>query len=70
MPATELPHMYLATPSEIAAWLKAAAADRGDTILYECHVWLNRAQAASTIDEMPAHWRFTKTRLEQVASGV
>ncbi len=67
--ATELPRMFLAIPTEISAWLKAAAAGRGDTTLYEHHVWSERAQAAGTIDEIPEYWRFTKARLEQIASG-
>lgn len=33
-----LPRIYLATPAEIADWLKRAAAGRGDTILYEKHI--------------------------------
>lgn len=37
-PVDALPRMYLATPREIAEWLKAAAAGRGDTILYGKHV--------------------------------
>jgi hypothetical protein len=69
VPATELPRMYLARPAEIADWLKAAAKGRGDTILYERHVWSDRAQAAGTTDEIPESWRFTEARLEQVASG-
>ena len=67
VPATELPRMYLAKPIEIAAWLKAAAAGRGDTILYERHVWSDRAQAAGTIDVIPDRWRFTEARLTEVA---
>jgi len=69
VPATELPRMYLAKPAEIAAWLKAAAAGRGDTILYERHVWSKHAKAAGTIDEIPEQWRFTEARLEHLASG-
>ena len=67
VPATELPRMYLAKPAEIAAWLRAAAAGRGDTILYERHVWTDRAHAAGTIDIIPEHWRFTESRLQQIA---
>jgi hypothetical protein len=37
VPVDSLPRMYLATPGEIAEWLKAAAGGRGDTILYERH---------------------------------
>lgn len=59
----ELPRMYLATPAEIAEWLKAAAAGRGDTILYEEHTWTARAHAAGTTDAIPASWKFTQERL-------
>lgn len=65
--AEELPRMYLATPTEICEWLKAAAAGRGDTILYERHEWSDRAQAAGTIDVIPEHWRFTEQRLDEIA---
>lgn len=69
VPVTELPRMYLATPTEIASWLKAAAAGRGDTILYERHAWSPRAKAAGTIDLIPDTWRFTEARLIEVAHG-
>ncbi len=67
VPVTELPSLYLARPVEIAKWLKAAAAGRGDTVLYEHHVWSNRAQAAGTVDVIPDNWRFTEKRLDEVA---
>ena len=65
-----MPRMYLATPSEIASWLKLAAAGRGDTTLHEYHAWSSRAQAAGTIDEIPTDWVFTYERLSQLAEGV
>lgn len=64
----ELPRMYLATPSEIASWLKLAAAGRGDTILYEEHAWTPRAKAAGTIDRIPECWKFTQERLNAIAA--
>jgi len=67
VPVEALPRMYLATPAEIARWLKAAAAGRGDTILYEKHVWSGRAHAAGTTDAIPERWKFTADRLEEVA---
>lgn len=67
VPSDALPRMYLATPEAIGAWLKAAAAGRGDTILYEKHVWSNRAQAAGTIDVIPSEWAFTEARLNELA---
>ena len=69
VPIGALPRMYLATPVEIAAWLKAAAAGRGDTILYEKHVWSKRAQAAGTTDVIPENWKFTEERLDAIAAG-
>jgi hypothetical protein len=62
--------MYLATPTEIGAWMKAAAAGRGDTILYERHVCTDRARAAGTIDSIPDNWKFTDQRLAQIGALV
>lgn len=62
-----LPRMYLATPREIADWLKNATAGRGDTILYEKHVWSPRGYAAGTTDVIPESWKFTERRLEEIA---
>jgi Holliday junction resolvase-like predicted endonuclease len=67
-PVDSLPRMYLASPAEIARWLKAAAAGRGDTVLYERHSWTSRARAAGTTDTIPLVWKFTADRLEEVAS--
>ena len=67
VPIDALPRMYLATPVEIADWLKAAAAGRGDTILYEEHTWTSRAQAAGTTDSIPESWKFTQERLDEIA---
>lgn len=69
-PLDTLPRMYLATPGEIAAWLKAAADGRGDTILYEKHAWGQRAHAAGTTDTIPASWKFTHDRLNEIAALV
>jgi len=66
VPVEALPRMYLATPAEIANWLKAAAAGRGDTILYEKHGWSARAHAAGTTDVIPERWKFTAARLEEI----
>ncbi|MDO5692304.1 MAG: hypothetical protein Q4G70_07475 [Pseudomonadota bacterium] len=66
--AFELPRLYLATPSEIAAQLRATCKGRGDTILYEHHAWTSRARGAGTIEAIPPHWAFTDERLEQLAA--
>jgi len=62
----QLPRFYLATPTEVATRLRESAAGRGETILYELHRWGSRAFAAHTVDEIPAHWRFTPERIDQL----
>jgi len=62
----DLPRMYLATPEEIATWLKNAAGGRGDTILYEYHAWTARAQSAGKVDIIPEAWKFTRDRLIEI----
>jgi hypothetical protein len=61
-----MPRLYLASPDEIAERLKATAAGRGDTVLYESQKWGARAVGAGTIDEVPASWRFTPNRLSEL----
>jgi Holliday junction resolvase-like predicted endonuclease len=63
-----LPRLYLARPGEIAARLKESAAGRGDTILYEHHVWTSRAHAAGTEERLPVVWRFSPERLTSMLS--
>lgn len=63
-----LPRMYLATPSEVVAWLKSAAKGRGDTILYERHEWAAHAYAGGTVDTIPREWDFTAERTNQLAA--
>lgn len=63
---TEMPRVYLATPYEVAAQLKAAARGRGDTILYESHAWTDRAAGKGAVDRIPSQWRFTEARLNDL----
>lgn len=63
----ELPRMYLATPREIADWLKKAAKGRGDGILYEKHVWTSKGCGAGTIDAIPDAWKLTEKRIADLA---
>jgi hypothetical protein len=58
-----LPRMYLATAPEVATRLKATAAGRGDTILYERKVWGSRARGSGTTDEVPSTWQLTRERV-------
>ncbi len=66
VPTTQMPRVYLATPAEIAAHMKACAKGRGETMLMEEQVWTKRAQAAGTIDRIPADWKFSPERVEQL----
>lgn len=62
VPLDSHPRMYLATPKEIAARLRATAAGRGDTILFESHKWARNAHAAGLEERVPDDWRFTADR--------
>jgi hypothetical protein len=64
VPLDALPRVYLATPLEVSARMKANAGGRGDTILYEDHTWGARAQSKGTVDRIPEEWRFSEARLE------
>lgn len=59
----EMPRLYLARPSEVAVRLKESAAGRGETILYENHVWTSRARGSGTVERIPETWKFSSDRL-------
>jgi hypothetical protein len=59
-----MPCVYLASPREVATTLHATAKGLGGTILHEQKAWTDKAQAAGTVDVIPAHWRFTADRVE------
>jgi Holliday junction resolvase-like predicted endonuclease len=61
-----MPRIYLATPSEVAARLRDTAKGRGDTILYEHHVWTSRARGAGTVEQLPDGLRFSSNRVEEL----
>jgi hypothetical protein len=69
---SEMPRVYLATPADIAQRLKDSAAGRGETILYEHHVWGERAAAHGTIEDIPDSWKFSGNRIEElfIAFGI
>jgi hypothetical protein len=66
----QMPRVYIATAREIGERLHSTAKGRGDTILYERHEWGSRAHGAGTIEEIPASWRFSGQRLNQLARSV
>jgi hypothetical protein len=61
-----MPRVYLATPAEIAQRLKDSAGGRGETILYEHHIWGDRAAARGTLDEIPVSWKFSEQRIAEL----
>ena len=60
---TVMPGVYLATPKEVTDQLCKAAGGRGDTILYEHHVWTAKAHGAGTTESIPDKWKFTRERV-------
>lgn len=63
---TDMPRLYLATPTQVADWLKRAAKNRGDTVLRELHRWGPTAQAAGTIDKIQDDWKFNAECIERL----
>jgi hypothetical protein len=61
-----MPRVYLATPLEIAARLKATSNNNGGTILHEDKTWTTRAKGAGTTDKVPEAWMFSKERVEEL----
>lgn len=70
VPVDGLPRVYLATPAEVASQLKLTAKNRGDTVLYEEQCWTPKAHAAGTTDRIPAEWRFSPDRVNQLLESV
>lgn len=66
VPDNEVPRMYLATPIEIANFMKKSRGGHGETILHEDHVWGDRSVAAGTHDLIPSKWKFTPERVEEL----
>lgn len=62
----DMPRVYLANPSEVAARLRSSVKGRGDTILYERHEWTTRARGAGTVETIPPTWRFSPLRIEEL----
>jgi hypothetical protein len=67
---TQMPRIYLATPTEVADRLRATAKGRGDTILWEHLEWTQRAHGAGTIDEIPPAWSFSLGRVDTLSVTV
>lgn len=57
-----MPRMYLATISEVVAYLKASCGGHGYTSVRENHTWAS-GKAARTTDTIPAAWRMTASRI-------
>lgn len=60
--------VFLASPDEIVNRLDSSANGRGETILYEKHVWSKQAVGYGTIDEIPDSWKFSVKRIEELLS--
>ena len=69
VPVDELPRIYLATPKEVALRLRETAGGRGDSILYEGSEWATRSDGAANRDGLPASWRFSDQRIQDLLAG-
>jgi hypothetical protein len=64
-----MPPIYLATAEEVAAQLHLQRNGAGDGILHDNQTWVGGVGKGTT-DALPAHWRFSQERWEEVAGAV
>jgi hypothetical protein len=69
VPIDELPRIYLATPKEVAQRLRETAEGQGDSILYEGSEWGARSEGAASRVGLPASWRFSAQRIQDLLAG-
>jgi len=62
---TSMPRIYLATAAEIAARLHQSVEMLGDTALYE-QFEVEDASGRHTVETLPAHWRFSQSRIAEL----
>jgi hypothetical protein len=62
---TEMPEVFLARATEVAAHLRASGGGLGDTVLWMKKEW-KKGRRAGIADTIPEAWRFTKARADQV----
>jgi hypothetical protein len=60
-----MPKVYLATPLEIASYMKTMINGFGNTSLKMHHEWKSGI-AKGTIDTIPSSWKFSKQRLNKL----
>jgi hypothetical protein len=66
----QMPRIYVASPSEVAARLKAARGGLGHTILWENHQYGPTGVAAGTRERLPGEWRLTEDRMKELVRVV
>lgn len=60
----EMPRIYLASPPEIAAYMKQSRGGNGYTSLREHYLWAS-GLAGGTTDTIPESWRFNSALLDK-----
>jgi hypothetical protein len=64
----EMPDVFLARASEVAAHLMASGGGLGDTVLWMKKEW-KTGRRAGIVDSIPEEWRFTKPRVDKVLTN-
>ena len=63
----DMPDVYLATATEVAARMKDSGGGLGDTVLWVEKSWKSGKRGGIT-DVIPAHWVFSKARIDQLTA--
>src|ERR1700722_6981444 len=65
-----MPHVYVATPKEVAARLRLASGGKGDTILWENYIRGPKAAGAGTTERIPDTWLLSEMRVNELLQTV
>lgn len=70
VPFDQMPHVYLATPAEIAQRLKDSRGGFGDSALKWNLTRGPKAKGAGTVESLPDEWRISEARVVEVMKAL
>jgi hypothetical protein len=62
----QLPRIYLASPDELAPFLRESVDRLASPILHEKYVWGSVADGAAAVETLPSAWLFAESRVQEL----
>ena len=62
----QLPRIYLASPSEIAARMRETADRLSQAMLYEQYEWTSQESESRSLELLPREWLFSQDRIQEL----